>query len=233
MRNEKTSRLTVAVLVVAVAMLIAGGASVASNMGFKMNKPLVFSGAGQIGSNWTSVPYNNPYGNAGQLCSQTGLTSALLPRATITVLNETTGAFTQVSCGTPAANGLALIPGKGLAIRQSSTPAGAPSSIIIVGSHNPSLSLTIPDAGAGQIGSFWFAVPYHTTAVTAADLCSSIGLTSATLPRATVSRLNPSTGAFTQVSCGTAAATGLSLVLGEHVALREPNGPKSFIPAHF
>jgi hypothetical protein len=199
-------------------------------MGFKLNKALVFAGTGQIGSNWTSIPYNNPYGNSGQLCSQTGLTSTGFPRATITVLNENTGLFGTVSCGTPGANAQTLVPGKGVQIRQSSN---GPSSIIIVGSHNPSLSLTIPDAGTGQIGSYWFSVPYHTTAVTVADLCSSIGLTSTGFPRATVTRLNATTGLFGTVSCGTPAAASQALVLGEHIQLREPNGPKAFIPAHF
>jgi hypothetical protein len=232
MMNQKSSRLTVAVLVVAVALLVAGGAAVASNMGFKLNKPITLAGAGQVGSNWTSVPYNNPYGTVGQLCSQTGLTSTGTIRASGTVLNETTGAFTTVQCGTSAANALTLIPGKGLSLRQPNL-TGAPTSIIIVGSHNPTLSLTIPDAGAGQVGSFWFAVPYHTTAVSANDLCLSIGLTSTGTIRASVTRLNAATGAFTTVQCGTSAAQNLALVLGEHISLREPNGPKSFSPAHF
>ena len=33
--------------------------------------------------------------------------------------------------------------------------------------------------------------------------------------------------------CGTAAAIGLPLVLGEAVRLRDSNGPITFIPAHF
>lgn len=232
MMNQKSSRLTVAVLVIAVAMLVAGGAAVASNMGFKMNKPLTLAGAGQIGNNWTSIPYNNPYGFVGQFCSQTGLTSSGLTRATGTVLNENTGVFTTVSCGTAPANALALIPGKGIQIRQPNL-TGAPTSLIIVGSHNPSLAVTIADAGAGQIGNFWFSVPYHTTAVTANDLCISMGMTTTGLTRGTVTRLNAVTGVFTTVSCGTSPASALALTLGEHYQLRDANGPITRIPAHF
>ena len=137
-----------------------------------------------------------------------------------------------MTCGTAAATSRPIFPGRGIRIRRPSTITTT-TSIIIVGSHNPSLSITVPDSGAGQIGTLWFAVPYHTTAVTAADLCLSSGLTSSGGIRATIQRLNAAAGTFTQVTCGTAAASTLSLVLGEAVAIREPNGPLSFIPAHF
>ena len=69
--------------------------------------------------------------------------------------------------------------------------------------------------------------------ITAADLCTSIGLTSSGVSRASVGRLNAATGGFTSASCGTAAAGTLTLVLGEAVRLREPNGPLNFVPSHF
>ncbi len=281
-----TSRLRplLAVVVASALILAIGGFAVASNMGFKLNKPIVFSGAGQVGRNWTSIPFNNPYVNAGGLCTQLGLTSAgsfcnggptpgisctvtsqcgtggtCLPlRATCAFLNENTGSTTQVSCGTAAANTTLLIAGKGVNIVQPNV-AGAPTSVIIVGSHNPTLSLTVPKSGTGQVGNFWFSVPYHTTAVTAADLCNQVGMTSTgnycvggptpgapctatsqcgtggtcQILRGTINRLNAATGAFTQVTCGTAGAGTLNLVLGEQVQLREPLSAKTFLPAHY
>ena len=232
------SHFSLAVVLVAAAMIVAGGVVTASNTGFKMNKPLEPVGAGglpaQKGNNWVSVPYFNPYGNLGNFCTQTGLiTSGLVTaRDIVGDLDPATGSNFQTQCGTAGATGRPIVPGRGVRVRR---PAAivAQTSIIIVGSHNPSQSVTIPDAGLGQIGTLWFAVPYHTTAVTAADLCASVGLTSATIPRATVQRLNASSGAFTQVQCGTATASTLNLVLGEAIAIREPNGPISFIPAHF
>lgn len=225
------SHLTLAVVLIAATMLIAGSVAIASNTGFKINKALVVAGTGQIGNNWTSIPYFNPYGNVGALCTQTGLISSGVTRATVTILTPSTGAAATVQCGTAAATAQAIPPGIGVRIRNAGT--GAPTSIIIVGSHNPSLSLTVPKAGAGSIGSFWFAVPYHTTAVTAADLCLQSGFTSAGVSRASVARLNASTGAFTTATCGTAGASSLTLVLGEAVRVREPNGPLTFIPSHF
>lgn len=229
---KQKSHFTLAVVLVAAVMLVAGGVVTASNTGFKLNKPLNQQGAGQIGNNWTSIPYFNPYGNLGTFCAQTGLLTSGIQRDTITDIDPVTGAPSTVTCGTAAATARAIFTGRGIRIRRPSTIVGT-TSIIVVGSHNPSQSITVPDAGGGAVGTLWFSVPYHTTAVTAADLCLSSGLTSSGIQRATVQRLNAATGGFTTVTCGTAAASTLNLVLGEAVAIREPNGPLSFIPAHF
>lgn len=233
MLKMRSTSLTVAVMAAVAIIAVVGSVAIASNMGFKLNKAIVFfpTSTSQIGNNWTSIPYNNPYGNVGAFCTQTGLISTGLTRTSIVVLNENTGVPTTVSCGSTAATSLILIPGKGLQIRQPNL-AGALSSIIIVGSHNPTLSITLPKA-IGAVGSYWFSVPYHTTAVSANDLCLSSGLTSTGLTRAQLVRMNAVTGLPTTVSCGSTAAAALSLVLGEFVQLREPFGPKTFIPAHF
>jgi hypothetical protein len=154
-----------------------------------------------------------------------------LTRAAIVKIDPATGLTTTGTCGQASANSFTWAVGQGVRIRNAGT--GAPASAIMVGSHNPGASLTIPDSGAGNIGSFWFAVPYHTTAITAADLCTSAGLTSTGVARGSVGRLNAATGTFTTASCGQAAASSLVLVLGEAVRLREPNGPISFVPSHF
>jgi hypothetical protein len=243
MLKPKSSRLAVAILAVAAVIMVAGGAAIASNMGFKLNKPIVFAGTGQIGNNWTSIPYNNPYGNVGQFCSQTGLTSTGTSRAVVSQLNPSTGLFSNPLCGTSTANATALplVPGGGARIRQPSQ-TGAPSNIIIVGSHNPTLVVSVPDTDPSnaQIGNTWFSVPYHTTAVTVNDLCLSAGLTSTGTSRAVVSLLDASTGLFSNPLCGTSTAANTNLVLGNAVRIRDTQGsattispPKTFIPAHF
>lgn len=232
---KRKSHFTLAVVLVAAVMLLAGGVAMASNTGFKINKPVMIAGAGQIGNNWTAIPYFNPYGNAAALCTQTGLSSAGIgSRGVITKLNPVTGISASATCGTGPAATLLIEPGLGVLIRNAGNISfPAPTSIIIVGSHNPALSVTVPAAGAGAIGDTWLSVPYHTTAVTAADLCASSGLVSTGLSRATVTRLNGVTGTSTSASCGTAAAGTLNLVLGEAVRIRQPLIPATFIPAHF
>src|SRR5437773_337261 len=174
---NRKSHLNLAVVLVAATMVIAGSMTIASNTGFKINKGLRLvqtTDTGQKGSNWISIPYFNPYNNGLDFCTQTGLRSAGIGNTTLLAKTDpVTGSTTSVNCA--SAGGFTITNGQGLRVRPAAIVGGIanPNSIIIVGSHNPSLSLTIPKPGAGQIGNLWFSVPYHTTAVTAADLCAS------------------------------------------------------------
>ena len=234
---NRKSHLNLAVVLVAATMVIAGSVAIASNTGFKINKGLRLLQAtdtGQKGSNWVSIPFFNPYNNGADFCTQTGLRGAAIgATTTLARIDPVTGSTTSANCS--SAGGFSLVSGQGLRIRPAAVVGGIanPNSIIIVGSHNPSLSLTIPKPGAGQIGNLWFSVPYHTTAVTAADLCASIGMTSTGLSKGSVSRLDPNSGSTTIGSCGTTTATNLVLNLGEAVQLHDPNGPITFVPSHF
>jgi hypothetical protein len=236
---NRKSHLNLAVVLVAATMVIAGSVAIASNTGFKINKGLRLvqtTDSGQKGSNWVSIPYFNPYNNGTDFCTQTGLRSALAGNTTtIAKQDPVSGGTSTANCF--SAGGFTITPGQGLKIRAANAVGGIgnPSSIIIVGSHNPSLSLTIPKPGAGQIGNFWFSVPYHTTAVTGADLCASIGMTSTGIVgKGTIARLDPNSGSTTTGTCGTTSASSLVLNLGEAVVLREPTvAPLTFVPAHF
>lgn len=235
---KQNSRLTLAVVLVAATLLVAGSVAIASNTGFKINKGLsVTSGANpQIGNNWTSLPYFSPYPHGTALCSAMGLRSlpTQSPPATLLKIDPVTGvASTPASCG-PTATSFTWAAGQGVRVRNTAG-AGAPTSAILVGSHNPSISLTVPTGGSGNIGNFWFAVPYHTTAVNGQDLCNSIGLnsTGAFSTRGQVLRINAATGAGTPLNCGVTAST-LVLTLGEAIRLRQPVlPPVTFVPAHF
>jgi len=234
----KSMRPTVAVVLAAVLIIAAGGAAVASNMGFKMNKPLVLVVTGQTGNNWTSMPFHGPYGTFNQFCVQTGLKTTL-PATQLTVRNyrADTDGLRSCTCGftcnTDAYFNQALVSGKFIQIR---AVTGTPTSIIIVGSHNSGQSLTVTEGV-----HFWYSVPYHTTAVDTDQLCAQIGLTSTGIPKASVSRLNPGPpAAFQNTTCGN-AATKFNLVLGEGVQLFEANPAAqlppikviTFTPAHY
>lgn len=229
MTNQKSSRLTVAVLLVAAVMLLAGGGLTASNMGFKANLALVRATTGAVGFNWISLPFNSPYQNAAGLCSMTGLPNLA---TTIFEQNAVTGAPNTQTCGTAGALTLTTKPGVGWRIRSTST--ALPASIIVVGSHAPGVSITVPATSTtnGNIGNFWFGVPYHTTAVTVQDLCNQAGFQAL---RGSVQIINPATGSPTTPTCGTALANSTTLTLGRAVRLRSGDGTRSFtfVPAHF
>lgn len=229
MNRLRSRRLSLAVVFAAGIILLAGSVAIGSNMGFKLNKPLALAGTGQIGNNWTSIPYHNPYGNFANFCTQTGLPSAAGNTALLERLDGVTPAFLTQTCeqAIAAGGGNPLVAGDGVRIRVPNI-AGNPTSIIIVGSHNPTLSIVVPTSGAGQKGNKWFAVPYHTTAVTFNDLCVQAGMTGGV-----AEGLNATTGVFTTKACPSADATTANLVLGEFVRLRQPPAGVSFIPAHF
>jgi len=229
MNRLRSRRLSLAVVFAAGIILLAGSVAIGSNMGFKLNKPIVLAGAGQIGNNWTSIPYHNPYGNYGTFCTQTGLPSAGGNTAVLERLDGVTPAFLTQTCADAiaAGGGLLLASGDGVRIRVPNV-AGNPTSIIIVGSHNPTLSIVVPASGAGQKGNKWFAVPYHTTAVTFNDICVQAGMTAGV-----AEGLNAATGVFVTKSCPSDDAKTANLVLGEFVRLRQPPAGVSFIPAHF
>ena len=245
MMKLRSSRLTVAVLAAATVILAAGGAAIGSNMGFKFNKPLTRVGdapGSQTGKNWTSIPYNNPYGTINGFCTQVGLTSTGLTRTSVTFDNYDAAhpGFVSATCGstTPASfNGtFPLKPGLGVEIRQPTNTAAFATSIIIVGSHNTGQAITVPIATGGRVGETDFAVPYHTTATRMLDICTMAGLTSTGLKRATLTQLNPGgagvAAAFENASCGTTTPNP-NLRLGEFVRIKDPVAAHTFVPAHF
>jgi len=252
----KPSRTTVAAVVAVVLIIAAGGAAVASNMGFKMNKGLYPPNAAKpgAGDNWASLPYNRPYNSYADLCTQL----TLPPGSQLTQVNPETGtAQGPCTCGTGCATTnrldlsnlpLANLPGGvpapylGVKIRSTAFVAGT-SSGIVVGSHNPNLqtllvainsaACPLRPTGAG-VGTSWISVPYHTTAVTANDLCVQLGVPTL---GAVITRVDPVNGNTPPVSCNTAAAGNLNLVLGEAIKVRRtsagPCTPIASIAAHF
>jgi len=236
---KKTSHLTLAVVLVAMTMLVAGGVAIASNTGFKANIPLARTVAGgtnpEVGNNYLSLPYFNPYVNAAGLCQQTGLISAGLQAAQIRRI-DSNGVVSSAVCGTAAANTLQIVPGTAIIVRNvvQTIPANTPTNMIVVGSHNPTLSVTIP-AGTNAVTNLWFSVPYHTTAVTLNDLCLQAGMTIGGLQAGQVQVLNATTGTPTTAQCGSSLALTTSLTLGQAARLRQTtvSGPRTFVPAHF
>src|SRR5574341_537926 len=83
-----------------------------------------------------------------------------VPKAAVSTVDPATGSGVSATCGLPAASTTPILSGRGYRIRQPNV-AGAPTSVIIVGSHSPSLQIHLEDAGNGQQGDNWISVPYH------------------------------------------------------------------------
>src|SRR5262245_4908915 len=153
MPNQK-SRLTLALVLIVATVLIAGGVAIASNTGFKINKALFAVAANpQAGNNWTSLPYFHPYPNGNTLCLSMGLTTNGVGGVTVANgpasllrVDPVTGGTASGICGTATGGTFTWAAGTGVRIRNSTGAVGtvAPTQAILVGSHNPSITLNLP-----------------------------------------------------------------------------------------
>jgi len=201
-------------------------------MAFRHVQELVLAGSGDIGSNWISLPFVNPYTTIADFCAKTGLPSSGVLRASILMIDPNTGLPNTQLCGTPGAAATSLIPGRGIRVRVPNA-AGARTKIVIAGSHDPNLPINVPRAGSGNIGTFWYSVPYHTTAGTVRALCDQIGLTR----RDSISVIIPATGQEITTTCGPPGGINPQLILilvrGQAVKIRSSASAVSFVPMHF
>jgi hypothetical protein len=172
MRNRKT--ILAALSVVGVAVLVLAGGLMASNMGFKLNLPLVAAAGGvsASGTNYIGVPYNQQVG----LVTAKDLFLDIQKGGAIQFLNQhrkIDDGFEVYTFGggTLAPNGWNLTAGEAYIAK-----VGADQNYIIVGSHNPGLTISLVGAGAGSAsGTNYYVHPYHGVATNARELFLEIG----------------------------------------------------------
>ena len=190
-----------ALLLIAAALLLAVGTVTAgSNMGFKITIPLT------VGyQNYVSLPYYNSYTNASSLFSD-------IPNCTaVKRWDNLSGTFQQWS-GTRGTN-FTITPGEAYIVDVS-----ASTNWIVVGSHNPSLSVTLTAGYQNYV-----SVPYHTTATNAQTLFNDIANCTA------VKRWDNPTGNMQQWS-GT-RGVNFTLIPGEGLII-DVRANTSWIPSH-
>jgi hypothetical protein len=235
---SKANWKTFAILgVVAALFVCSGGLLMASNMGFKLNKFIQNNqtGAGPKADNWVSIPYNSPYTNFTQLCNAFVTTNKL--RITISRIDPVTGTFTNVNC--LAGSAVALDGAVGLRVRVVGTIAAeSPSNVVLVGASNetkPWPNIIGSFSGSGPKGDNWVSIPYHTTMLKANEICTLAGIPA--LTNGTVSRIDPTTGTFTNFPCGSpvGSATNFSIVIGEAYRIRKNTAGTTVgaLPPHF
>jgi hypothetical protein len=230
LRLSSWSKLALALAVAGASVLVSDQAQ-ASNMGFKMNKVIDPLGTpAPKGQNWVALPYRNPYQTAQDVCGALGL-SNVAPKGVIRLINAQTGTTNSHNCGDL---GPFAVPkpftNVGLVVTNNTAAGG-----IIVGSHagNPPAPLTLHQtATPSPRGQNYFSVPYHTTAVTAEDLCVDLGLPATT---GRVQRRIASTGVTQSHNCTQLGP--FNLVLGEAVVITFPGAAPIVVaaghPAHF
>lgn len=195
------------------AVLLVGGLVIASNIGYKLIFPLVFSGT--LGANdfQVSVPFSTPLQTANDLLQAApGATQVVrLNAATNTVQVWFPGFF---------GNNFPIVAPEGYMIRMSS---GAPAtSVTFVGAHDPAIVYNYNVANV----DFLVSIPYHTTWKTANDIFQ------ATPNALAVSQLNPALNTF-KVWFPGFFGNNFDVVIGEGYRVRVGSSPSVSVPEHF
>lgn len=189
-----SKRTFIILMTFALAVVVATGGLIASNMGFKLNYQLNSAGSGvtsapggdgvsDSGTNTIALPYNVQAGlvNTGDLANDMGgFTATGGPVLEMQYFLQDNDGF-NVYAGGKATLADNLGTGQGMRVRMSSDLA-----YIVVGSHAPTASISLVAAGGAvatapggdgvsDSGTNEFAVPYHTTAANTGDLANDIG----------------------------------------------------------
>ena len=170
MRNRKAFLAGLS-LVGVTALLLAGGL-MASNMGFKLNFPLVGSNdsASISGTNYMGMPYNQQVGinNARDLFLDIGGVQSISQHRKFDDLFE----FYTASNTSIPPNGFAINAAEGYIVK---LPDNTP--YVVVGSHDPGLTVALVGAAdPGSIsGTNYYTHPYHGVAANAKDLFLEMG----------------------------------------------------------
>jgi hypothetical protein len=207
------------------ACLMAGGLF-ASNMGFKLNYALTGPAAGvsATGTQTMSLPYNQ----------QVGIDDAQdlffdLPAQRVSVarwVKSNNG--TQAYTGGGASVNFPIVPGDGYFATVS-----ANTSYVIVGSHNPSLSIQFdaPGSNGSATGTTLWSYPYHSVSTTAEQLRNEINNFVGDPNRAVVARFLRSNNGV-QSYTGGGASVNFALIPGEAYFVTV-SANTAFVPAHF
>lgn len=212
----------------AAAMLLAGSLF-ASNMGFKLNKPLDAQGTNgsATGINNVALPYNQQtnLATAGDLRSDIGAGNVVAISRYLSA-SDSLATYTNSPAGD-----FNLTPTESYLVQVSSDV-----NYIIVGSHDPGLVVNLDASGTNgsQSGINDYAPPYHTTASTAGDLRAELNAALG-LPandNSAIISISRYLSGSDSLESYTGGGSNFSLAPGEGYRI-QVNSDVSFVPAHF
>jgi hypothetical protein len=211
------------------AVLVAGGL-VASNMGFKANYAMDGPGinGSASGTQTLSLPYNQQTSivNAEDLIADIVADAGLAGVVASISRHVRTTDLPEFYTGTTGVN-FAITPGDGYTV-----VVTASVNYIIVGSHNPTLSITLdgPGDNGSASGTQVWSYPYHSTAVNAEGLINEINAAAGASVVASVSRKVRTTD-LPEFYTGT-TGVNFTLTVGEAYEIVVTAGV-TFVPAHY
>jgi len=163
----------IGVMVVALAVVLAAGGVLASNMGFKLNYPLkkVAAGVSLVGKNTIALPDNRQ----GGMVLAHDLFNDIGGKAQITRVEQyvkSTDTYAPYTGRALANVDFSLSMGEGYFVTMINDI-----NYVAVGSHNPGVPVALKKTAAGisLVGKNLYAMPYNFTGTTAPDLFNDIG----------------------------------------------------------
>jgi len=212
----------------AIALLV-GGAVVASNMGFKLNKTLVGQqvGVSNSGSNDTGLPFNQQTSLVKASDLRQDIINSGATGVSVGRYDKTTDGF-QTYAGISVADDFPLVPAEGYRVRVQTG-----SSYIIVGSHDPGLVVNLDTAGTNgsKSGTQMYSYPYHSTASNASQLRQEILTQAGVGTGVSITRLLPPND-NNQTYAGIAVADDFPLTPGEAYRIRV-DLDIAYVPSHY
>jgi hypothetical protein len=212
-----------------VATLVAGGL-VASNMGFKLNAQLLgpAPGVSSSGNNAIALPYNQ----------QTSITTAedLINDINAVAGSDVVGSVSRFVKADNSLESYTGLTGTNFSIESGQgyfVVVTQDANYIVVGSHNPSLGLSLdaPGTNGSASGTNLYAYPYHSTAANAEDLINEINAHAGADVVGSVSALliaDNSLASYTGLT-----GTNFSLVPGESYFIVVTSDVAGFVPDHY
>jgi hypothetical protein len=203
-----------------VAVLIAGTAAQASNMGFKLTINLDDSGA--LNQNWFSLPYNTSYTDADSIKADINLAGSICDR--VYTWNSDTDDYTWYSSSRSGTN-FTIDETKAYMVT-----VLAPHGWVVVGSHDPAAQVNFDYSGA--LNQNWFSVPYHTTVADAAALKTEMIGDGVQVDR--VYKWNADTDTYTWYS-SSRSGTNFAITpgMGAMVTITNTSGTVIWTPEHY
>lgn len=224
-----SKRLWMVAAVALVALLVAGGIY-GSNMGFKLN--LLSRGANdggsQSGTTRISLPYNQQTDIVVAQDLIDDIDTVAGPAVTQSVsryLSATDGldTYTNLQQG----NNFTITPGEGLQVTLSSNV-----NYIIVGSHDPTLGITLLGPGSTASGTTLISYPYHGTAGFAQDVIDQIDMHAGGAVTQSISRwttLTDGLDTYTNLQQG----NNFAITPGEAYQVTVSGDVLNWVPDHF
>lgn len=207
------------------ALVLIGGALLASNMGFKYNYTLLAGTdpGSNSGTNTIALPFFRADGinTAADLQNSVGFNEV----SNIQRFEESTDALEAYTGRKGGGPDFPLVAGEAYFIKMSANVQ-----YVIVGSHDPALAVDL-DSGSepdSNGGSNFYAYPYHSTADTAQALMDDIGFANV----ANVQRFVRSTDALESYTGRKGGGPDFNLVPGEGYFIKMLT-TVSYVPSHY